>query len=91
MKTIKPYNTLIIVEKINDESSEKDMAGFIVPKSENDTFMKVRVVAVGHKVELPLKPGMIVHILAIVDWIDVGQTYGYTKENNIFGEVEKDD
>lgn len=82
---IKPFNTLILVEKL--EENQKTTSGLYTPDSKATFFVKFRILAVGHLVELPLKKDMIIHAHDIMEPIKAGSNIGYINASHVFGEV----
>lgn len=81
---IKPFNTLVLVEKIVEE---KQKGGLYLPDAKTDYFCKFKVLGVGELVKTPIKEGMIVHAHDIMEPIETNSTIGYLSESHIFGEV----
>ena len=82
---IKPFNTLIVVEKLEEE--EKMVAGLYTPDSKATFFVKFKILGIGNLVELPLKEGMIIHAHDIMEPIKAGSKIGYINAAHVFGEV----
>ena len=81
---IKPFNTLVLVEKIEEE---KKKGGLYLPEAKTDYFIKFKVLGVGDRVALPLKEGMIVHAHDIMEPLETNSKIGYLTESHIFGEI----
>lgn len=84
---IKPYGTLVLVEKLN-EDTKATSSGLFLSESHGDIFINMKVLAVGDDVK-KIKPGIIVIGHDIVETINSTSKTGFISESHIFGEVEE--
>lgn len=81
---IKPFNTLILVEKLDQEKSR---GGIMLPETQSNNFTRLKVLEVGDAVE-KVKPNTVVIAHDLVEYIDLSRNIGFITESHVFGEIE---